>query len=374
VSLLGPDQAKYIDTLVRSRCDAAELMRRKFECGDARVFQGSERDIMFLSMVVDPKNARAVSGNTAEQRFNVAGSRARDRMYLVRSVKLTDLSHLDLRAGMLGHFSKPSEGSYEENKNLIELCESGFEKQVYSALVDKGYRVIPQVKAGSFRIDMVVEGERDARLAIECDGDEFHGPDRWAADMGRQRVLERAGWTFWRCFASTWSMRRDEVLEELLQRLTAMGIEPLGALEKTPSLVEQRTWIPRAQIDVNSGEQPDEAGAEIEVAIVTAQASTQDLFATEVRQPIVADAHQNSISPTVASKAIKLADGTYDVGALKQYAEAYELVVDDRRSSGGGLWVLNPDRKPLEELTPCVKVLLSVGFDWAEKKQGWYRR
>jgi superfamily I DNA and/or RNA helicase len=70
VSLLGPDQAKHIDTLVRSRCDAAELMRRKFECGDARVFQGSERDIMFLSMVVDPQNSRAMSGNTAEQRFN----------------------------------------------------------------------------------------------------------------------------------------------------------------------------------------------------------------------------------------------------------------------------------------------------------------
>ncbi len=91
------------------------------------------------------------------------------------------------------------------------------------------------------------EGGRDARLAIECDGDEFHGPDRWAADMGRQRVLERAGWTFWRCFASTWSLRKDEVLEELLQRLGAMGIEPLGALEKIPSLVEQRTWVPSTQ-------------------------------------------------------------------------------------------------------------------------------
>jgi very-short-patch-repair endonuclease len=296
VSLLGPDQAKFIDTLVRSRCDASELMRRKFECGDARVFQGSERDIMFLTMVVDPKNARAASGNTAEQRFNVAGSRARDRMYLVRSVKLTDLSHLDLRAGLLGHFSKPSEGSYEENKNLIELCESGFEKQVYSELVEKGYRVIPQVKAGSFRIDMVVEGERDARLAIECDGDEFHGPDRWAADMGRQRVLERAGWTFWRCFASTWSMRRDEVFEELLQRLSAMGIEPLGTLEKIPSLVEQRTWIPSAQINSDSGQQVDDVGVEIEAAIATAQASTQDLFATEVQQPIAAEAPHNPIS------------------------------------------------------------------------------
>jgi superfamily I DNA and/or RNA helicase len=80
VSLLGPDQAKYIDTLVRSRCDANELIRRRFACGDARVFQGSERDIMFLSMVVDPKNCRALSGNMFEQRFNVAASRARDGM------------------------------------------------------------------------------------------------------------------------------------------------------------------------------------------------------------------------------------------------------------------------------------------------------
>ncbi len=265
VSLLGPDQAKYIDTLVRSRCDAAELMRRKFECGDARVFQGSERDIMFLSMVVDPNNCRAASGNTAEQRFNVAGSRARDRMYLVRSVKLSDLSHLDLRAGLLGHFSKPSEGTLEDNKNLIDLCESGFEKQVYSALVDQGYRVIPQVKAGAFRIDMVVEGERDARLAIECDGDAFHGPDRWAADMGRQRVLERAGWTFWRCFASTWSLRREEVMQELLQRLGAMGIEPLGTLEKTPSLVEYREWSPPPK-----AQGPDHARDLLEQAVLTA--------------------------------------------------------------------------------------------------------
>jgi very-short-patch-repair endonuclease len=374
VSLLGPDQAKYIDTLVRSRCDAAELMRRKFECGDARVFQGSERDIMFLSMVVDPKNAKAISGNSAEQRFNVAGSRARDRMYLVRSVKLTDLSHLDVRAGLLEHFSSPSEGTYEENKNLIELCESEFEKQVYSALINKGYRVIPQVKAGSFRIDMVVEGERDARLAIECDGDEFHGPDRWAADMGRQRVLERAGWTFWRCFASTWSMHRDEVLEELLQRLTAMGIEPLGTLEKIPSLVEQRTWIPRAQVDANSGQQVDDVGIEIETAIATAQAATQVLFAAESPQLVNPDTSQNSITPTVTGKGIRRVDGTYDVGALERYVETYDLVVDDRRTSGGGLWVFNPDGVPFGKLTLCVKTLLGIGFVWAEKKQGWYAK
>jgi len=89
---------------------------------------------------------------------------------------------------------------------------------------------------------MVVEGAEDRRLAIELDGDEFHGPDRWAADMGRQRVLERAGWIFWRCFASTWSLQRETVLAELLAQLANMGIEPLGALERIPSLVEYREW------------------------------------------------------------------------------------------------------------------------------------
>ena len=132
--------------------------------------------------------------------------------------------------------------SQEESEILVDRCESGFEKQVFTALSSRGYRVIPQVKTGAYRIDMVVEGAEDVRLAIECDGDEFHGPDRWQADMNRQRVLERAGWTFWRCVASTWSLRKEAVLGELLDRLSAQGLEPIGAAEGGPSLVEKRVW------------------------------------------------------------------------------------------------------------------------------------
>jgi very-short-patch-repair endonuclease len=242
VSLLGMEQAKYIDTIVRNRCNVAELHRRRFECGDARTFQGSERDIMFLSMVVDPAQSRAISGLMFEQRFNVAASRARDRMYLVRSVKSSDLSDKDLRMGLLDHFDKPIISDEEENEVLIERCESGFEKQVFTALTELGYRVVPQVKTGAYRIDMVVEGEDDSRLAIECDGDEFHGPDRWQHDMMRQRALERAGWVFWRCFASTWTLRKGDVMEELVDYLTKLGIQPIGSLSKTSALVEQRVW------------------------------------------------------------------------------------------------------------------------------------
>ncbi|MBN1928940.1 MAG: very short patch repair endonuclease, partial [Chlorobiaceae bacterium] len=243
VSLLGMEQAKYIDTLARNRCNTAELFRRKFECGDARTFQGSERDIIFLSMVVDPGNCKALSGNMFEQRFNVAASRARDRMYLVRSVTASHLSDLDLRRSLLHHFDKPLIADKEEAEVLIDRCESGFEREVYSALVERGYRVIPQVKTGAYRIDMVVEGAGDLRLGIECDGDEFHGPDRWPHDLARQRVLERAGWTFWRCFASTWRLHKEEVLAELTGRLSSMGIEPLGSIARAPRLVEKRSLI-----------------------------------------------------------------------------------------------------------------------------------
>ncbi|MBV5304852.1 MAG: hypothetical protein JZU70_11750 [Chlorobium sp.] len=269
VSLLGMDQAKHIDSIVRQQCDVTELLHRKFACGEARTFQGSERDIMFLSMVVDSKNCHALSGLKFDQRFNVAASRARDRMYLVRSVKTADLSDKDLRLTLLNHFSQPMVTDKENASVLIDQCESGFEREVFSILASRGYRVIPQVKTGAFRIDMVVEGAGDNRLAIELDGDEYHGPDRWPHDMNRQRVLERAGWVFWRCFASTWSLRKNDVLHELLERLSGRIEKTTGAMEHAPNLVEKRIWKFTPMED--NGRVVDEMQAALELAISSAK-------------------------------------------------------------------------------------------------------
>jgi very-short-patch-repair endonuclease len=89
--------------------------------------------------------------------------------------------------------------------------------------------VTPQVRVGQYRIDMVVEGHNDTRLAVECDGDQYHGLDKWADDMQRQRVLERAGWVFWRCFASTFVRRRRDTMNDLLKSLADHDIEPIGS-------------------------------------------------------------------------------------------------------------------------------------------------
>lgn len=227
VSLLGSEQAMHIMKMLTDELGEQVMTHYKITCGDARTFQGKERDIIFLSMIISPHQAHAQGTEMFAQRFNVAASRARDRMYLVRSVSLDDLSQKDhLRIKLLQHFESPFLQDQEEVANLRDLCESDFEREVFDLLTERGYRVLPQVPVGSFRIDMVVEGDNDTRLAIECDGDRYHGPEQWDADMRRQRILERAGWRFWRSFASTFVMHREDVVRDLLATLEAMDIHP----------------------------------------------------------------------------------------------------------------------------------------------------
>ena len=93
---------------------------------------------------------------------------------------------------------------------------------------------------------MVVEGKEGRRLAIECDGDRYHGPGQWAADMARQRVLERAGWVFWRCFGSSFVRRRTEVLNDLWSTLERLHIEPMTEGDD-PDLGS--VWVHRTEVD-----------------------------------------------------------------------------------------------------------------------------
>jgi very-short-patch-repair endonuclease/Cdc6-like AAA superfamily ATPase len=231
VSLLGDKQAFEVWERLAEALGPEVIRRHQITCGDARTFQGKERNIMFLSMVSAPNNVGApLSRDTFEQRFNVAASRARDRMYLVRSVTPENLSNADrLRRSLIAHFALPLAKDELRVEQMRSLCESPFEREVYDELTQRGYCVTPQVKVGQYRIDMVVEGANDARMAVECDGDKYHGSDKWEDDMQRQRVLERAGWVFWRCFASVFIRRREEVIAELLHALAERGIEPFGS-------------------------------------------------------------------------------------------------------------------------------------------------
>ena len=246
VTLLGTEQAKLIHDLVNKHIPAEEIISRQITVGPPPLFQGRERDVMLVSMVLQAGDRTASNVLAQQQRFNVALSRARDRTYLFRSVPDDAFSADSLSGRLLRHFRQP----FTQDQKMVaasrELCESGFEEAVFDALTQRGYRVRPQVPCGGFRIDMVVEGKEGRRLAIECDGDRYHGPGQWAADMARQRVLERAGWVFWRCFGSSFVRRRTEVLNDLWSTLERLHIEPMTEGDD-PDLGS--VWVHRTEVD-----------------------------------------------------------------------------------------------------------------------------
>ena len=97
----------YPVAVCRKRSAKKIMQRHSILCGDSAKFQGSERDIVFLSMVADSANKTALTMLRYEQRFNVAVSRARDRVVLVRSVRREELNPNDLKARLIAHFENP---------------------------------------------------------------------------------------------------------------------------------------------------------------------------------------------------------------------------------------------------------------------------
>ena len=246
ISLVGDAQAREIERSLVRELEPEEMERRKLVCGDAYAFQGDERDVMFLSMVSAPSGERSIPAMTDEssqRRFNVAASRARDQLYLFHTATLADLNPRCVRYQLLKYCLDPNVAmadapdldvpkleriALKANRQLgnqPEPFDSWFELDVFLPIARRGYRVIPQFKVGGYRIDLVVQGMKGS-LAVECDGDAWHGPDRYEEDIARQRDLERCGWEFCQVRESVFRLDPDKALEDLWEKLERRGVFP----------------------------------------------------------------------------------------------------------------------------------------------------
>jgi very-short-patch-repair endonuclease len=231
ISLQGDAQAKLIEHKLLESLEPEVIEQRGLICGDAYAFQGDERHIIFLSMVAAPGEARigVLSTDSARQRFNVAASRAQDQLWLFHSATLDILSPACMRHRLLGYMLNPGRQTADEGNLRFD---SQFERDVFQLINARGYFVRTQVSVGDptnhrYRIDLVVEGMQ-GRLAVECDGDEWHGAGRYEQDMARQRDLERAGWQFVRIRGGEFYRDRDKATEPLWSELDRLGIKPGG--------------------------------------------------------------------------------------------------------------------------------------------------
>lgn len=236
ISLLGDDQAKLIETLLRRHLPAKEIEARKIMCGNAAHFQGDERDVMLLSMVDSNEGdgpLRKVGEGANElykKRYNVAGSRAQNQMWVLHSMDYSiDLKPDDLRRDLLEYAYV--DGQVPGGSGAVERTESEFERLVLQAIAARGYKIQTQYPVGYYRIDMVV-GDANGRLAVECDGERWHsGAEKIAEDMARQAILERLGWRFHRIRGSQYFRDPDQSLTSLWERLEQLGIRPSPAVE-----------------------------------------------------------------------------------------------------------------------------------------------
>ncbi len=242
VVLQGEAQAALIENLLLERLGAEEMERRRLVCGNPYSFQGDERDIMLLSLVAaGDKRIGPLTKAADERRFNVAASRARDQMILFHSVTCDDLSVHDLRRKLLEFFEQTRQVSVAGiEREELELMaaqanrhvesppspfESWFEVDVALELLRRNFTVLAQYEVAGKRIDLVVEGGH-ARLAVECDGDYWHGADQYEADMQRQRQLERCGWEFFRVREAAFYTDKNAALQRLWVMLEERGISP----------------------------------------------------------------------------------------------------------------------------------------------------
>ncbi|AGL14760.1 AAA domain-containing protein [Actinoplanes sp. N902-109] len=227
ISLLSTSgQAAYLLERLRETIGEDEMEARHLRVGDAYTFQGDERDVVLVSMVVSDNDGRLAAFTKREyhRRINVAASRARDQLWIFHSVRASSLNADDARALLLTYAHNTTRPAPPAG-SASALPETDFEREVLRRLRERGYDPIVQYRIGGYRIDFVLNAPDGRRLAVECDGETYQGPQQWESDLRRQTILERVGnCVFVRLRGSIFAREPEAALRPLWQRITELGI------------------------------------------------------------------------------------------------------------------------------------------------------
>jgi very-short-patch-repair endonuclease len=249
VVLQGTGQVQQLHRMLLERIDPKEWEQRRLRVGTPPDFQGDERDVIFVSLVIAQKRA-AITGTEWQRRFNVAASRAKDQLWLFHSVGLDQLTINDLRSSLLSYVLNPPPALVAEVLSDVGVDKphpafrTMFDQKVFAQIHGRGYHVTPQVEVNGRRIDLVITGAR-GRLAVECDGQDWPGNEaQHEADLDRERELKRSGWRFWRVRESEFGFDPDAAMATLWQSLENLDIQPYNPADFVGVASTATTWRP----------------------------------------------------------------------------------------------------------------------------------
>lgn len=231
ISLIGDEQSRLIRGRLLDAVGPEYLARHDVLIGDPPQFQGAERDIVFLSMVCSRANCPTQNQQFHFQRANVALSRARDRVVLVRSIDLANIPSMDdVKVPIIEFFMNANEGAKpevnRESKNHVTSLHrtNFFGREILEMLlVEKGYQIVDMstIWKNAFCVEHEVG---DTRVAILVDCEEPQQSD-WLYSYSQQKAIERVGWKCLRLDALSVVVDYNSVVHRVMRFLASHGIE-----------------------------------------------------------------------------------------------------------------------------------------------------
>jgi primosomal replication protein N'' len=258
-------QADVIEDVLEERAESDEsfrdaLMRERerVEGGEDMSFfvknvenvQGDERDIIVFSTTFGRnehgtfrKSFGALGHVGGERRLNVAVTRAREKVVIVTSMPVSEISDLltrrsgprvprDYLQGYLEYARTVSEGSAESGRTLLERLvtekradkdygnheDDGFTKSVEKFLESHGWKPARARDGGAFSLDFAITDPRTGLYAIgvECDAPRHQLlQSARAREVWRPKVLGRAVPYIHRVSSYAWTHSGDEERQRL---------------------------------------------------------------------------------------------------------------------------------------------------------------
>ena len=233
ISLLGENQGEYIQGLLKERIGIQEMIKRKIICGDAYSFQGDERDIIFLSMVIGNNIKFASLTKEADiRRFNVAASRAKNQMWLFHSVDLSDLNKDCIRYELLEYCNNYRR--YSENNNKLEYIVKGsLQKEIYNIINSKRYDIYPSSDIYGLKSDFIVEGS-NTKAVIRCKihGNEEKNMKEIREEYKLESKLRNMGWNIIKIRDLDFYRNPETTKTDLYLKLNSYGILPKDSFKE----------------------------------------------------------------------------------------------------------------------------------------------
>ena len=210
ICLVGHEQGACLDRQLRKAIGPDKYYRHDIMVGEPFDFQGAERDIIFLFLVCSPDSVSVSTQDEIVQArwANVALTRARYRMVLVRSVDLDDIPEDRVilrsivqffddvatkdRRRVNDHGDIPSDDYFSYHTDFFSSLRHRGQEILTLRLEEEGFEISSMGKVWHGAICVRSANQR-SRVAVLVDTSE-RSQEEWLKLIEQQERIESVGW------------------------------------------------------------------------------------------------------------------------------------------------------------------------------------